>query len=342
MSTRVEPDEEILDPHRPIIDPHHHLRDRPGDHYMFRELLADVSSGHNIVATVLVECGEFYRNSGPAEMRPVGETEVAAGIAARFDSGKYGPCAADAGIVAFADLSLGAAVQPVLDAHRLAAGGRLRGIRNPVAWHEHPAFRVTRTGPRDRLTDPRFREGVAVLGRNRLVLDAWVYHPQLPELTRLARACPETTIVVNHVGGPLGAGPYATQHKQVWNEWRASLRELSECPNVMCKVGGLGMPVIGLGFDKLAEGPTSEALAQAYRPYVEASLELFGAQRCMFQSNFPPDNVSSTYAVLWNAFKRIAQGWSEADKTAVFSATAASVYRLQHLPGLSMHKEAQQ
>ncbi|HTK02784.1 MAG TPA: amidohydrolase family protein [Bordetella sp.] len=341
MNTRVEPLEEIIEPDRPIIDPHHHLRDRPGDHYMFEDLRQDLGSGHRIIATVAIECGDMHRATGPQALRPVGETEFLAGVAAMFDSGKYGPVAGVAGIVAYADLTLGTGLQAVLDAHRAASGGRLRGIRNPVAWHEHAEFRVTRTGPAGILHDPRFRGGVAVLGNNGLCLDAWVYHPQLPDLLDVARACPQTTIVLNHLGGPLGAGPYRTQREQVYAEWRASLRELAGCPNVVCKLGGLGMPVIGLGFNTAAQRPTSPVLADAFRPYIETAIDIFGADRCMFESNFPPDGVSNGCAVMWNAFKRIVRDYGEAEKTALFLGTAASVYRLRDLPGQTQ-KESQQ
>jgi L-fuconolactonase len=288
-----------------------------------------VRTGHNIVATVAIECGDMYRRYGPPALRPVGETEFIAGVAAMFDSGKYGDTAGAAGIVAYVDLKLGAAAQPLLDAHRMASGGRLRGIRNPVAWLEDPEMQKTRIGTPGLMKDPGFRAGVALLGRNDLLLEAWVYHPQLPDLFDLARACPDTLIMLNHTGGPLGAGSFRGRRPQIFAQWRADMARLAELPNVWCKLGGLGLPVIGMDFDRSAQRPDSETLARTYKPYIDTAITLFGVDRCMFESDFPPDNVASDYATLWNAFKRIAAGCSESEKTALFCGSAAKAYRLQ-------------
>ncbi|MEO8136468.1 MAG: amidohydrolase family protein [Betaproteobacteria bacterium] len=320
------PAEPALEPALPIIDAHHHRRDRAGDSYLFSDLRADLNAGHNVRATIAIECGDMYRAYGPPPLRPVGETEFLAGIAAMFGSGRYGPLLACAGIVGFADLLLGAQAEGVLDALESAGGGRLRGIRNPVAWDPAPDLRKTRCGPEGVLRDPHFREGVALLGPRDLSLDAWLYHPQLPELSALAGAFPHTTFVLNHLGGPLGAGPYAGRRHEVFAHWEALLRETARHPNIMCKLGGLGLPIFGFHFD---DSTSSVGYADAWRPYIETAIELFGVDRCMFVSNFPSDRDSVGYIALWNAFKRITAAYSPADRAALFSGTAMRVYRLE-------------
>lgn len=325
--------EEILEPGLPIVDAHHHLWDRPGARYLFEEFLDDTRSGHDIRATVFVQCRSMLRAAGPEALRPVGETEFAAGVAARSASGIYGPMRACAGIVAMADLMLGDAVAPVLEAHLLAAGGRLRGIRNPTAWHASEEVRSNPiTPPPGLLTEPAFRRGAARLSGFGLSLDVWGYHTQLGEVIDLARALPGVTMVLDHCGGPLGVGPFAGRRDEVLRAWRADMRTLAACPNVVVKLGGLAMRVGGHDFDRAPLPPTSEKLAAAWRPTIETCIELFGAARCMFESNFPVDKGMCAYPVLWNAFKRLAAGASGAEKAALFAGTAARVYRLLDLP----------
>jgi predicted TIM-barrel fold metal-dependent hydrolase len=321
--------EEILEPDLPIVDPHHHLWDRPGWRYLLDELLADVNSGHRIVATVFLQCRSMHRADGPEELRPVGETEFVNGVAAMSASGIYGPARLCAGIVSYADLRLGARVQEVLEAHIRAGGGRFRGIRHIAAWDADPTvLNPGNPAPRELLADASFREGFARLAPLDLSFDAWLYHPQLDELTALARAFPGTTIVLNHVGGPLAIGAYQDRRDDVFAAWSAAIRRLAECPNVVVKLGGMGMRINGFGFEAQAAPPSSEALAEAWRPYVETCLEAFGAARGMFESNFPVDKGSYTYAAYWNACKRLARGASATDKRELFSGTAARVYRL--------------
>lgn len=321
--------EEILDPDRPICDPHHHLWDHPGNRYLLDELLADIGSGHNVVSTVFVECMSMYRAGGPEAMRSVGETEFVNGIAAMSASGRYGPARVAAGIVGFADLSLGDDVVPVLEAHIAAAPARFRGIRHAAGWHESPGIRNSHTNPpRGLLGDPQFRRGYRYLPRFGLTFEAWLYHPQLGELVDLARAHPEVTIVLDHFGGPLGIGPYAGRRDEVYEAWKQDIDALAACPNVVAKLGGINMPINGFGWDKRPLPPTSEELAAATRHYYDRTIDRFGPARCMFESNFPVDRVSCSYSVLWNAFKRIAAAYSEEDKSAMFHGTAARVYRL--------------
>jgi len=319
--------EEIIEPDLPIVDPHHHLWDRPGWRYLLDELLADLNSGHRIVATVFLQCRAMHRADGPEALRPVGETEFVNGVAAMSASGGYGPARVCAGIVGHADLTLGAAAGAVLDAHIRAGGDRFRGIRYINMWEYSVPSPWSAPRP-ELLADPDFRAGFAQLAPRDLSFDAGMYHPQIPELTALARAFPETRIVLNHVGMPLGIGAYAGRRDAMLAEWVASIRELATCPNVSVKLGGLGMRLTGLRFHEQAEPPSSEQLAEASRPYFETCIAAFGAERCMFESNFPVDKESFSYATYWNACKRLTQGASAAEKGALFSGTAARFYRL--------------
>jgi len=321
--------EPILDSDLPIVDPHHHLWDRPGWRYLLDELLADTGSGHNIVATVFVQARAMHRGTGPAEMRPVGETEFVNGIAAMSASGIYGKTRVCAGIVGHADLALGGRVEPILQAHIRAGGDRLRGIRHITTWDADASVRnPAYNPPRGLLADNRFREGFAALARLRLSFDAWLFHPQIDELADLARAFLDAMIVLNHVGGPIGIGAYSGKHKEVFPHWAKSIRELAACPNVFVKVGGLGMRLGGFGFHEQAEPPSSETLAATWLPYVETCIEAFGSSRSMFESNFPVDKGSYSYPVFWNACKLLAKGASSAEKADLFAQTAMRFYRL--------------
>ena len=327
--------EDVIEPGLPICDPHHHLWHRSGDRYLLDEWLADtgqpdaLGQRHDVRSTVFVECMSMYRASGPEPMRPVGETEFVNGIAAMSASGGFGPTRACAGIVVYADLRLGAAVRGVLEAHIAAAPQRLRGIRHATAWHASEQIRNAHTQPSEHLMlDARFREGFAQLARFGLSFDAWLYHPQLPELTDLARAFPDTTIVLDHFGGPLGIGPYAGHADAVYADWKRDIDALARCPNVVAKLGGLAMPINGFDWHKRQPRPGSQQLADATARYYLHTIDRFGPERCMFESNFPVDKVSCSYLVLWNSFKRLAAGFSPAEKAALFHDTATRVYRL--------------
>jgi predicted TIM-barrel fold metal-dependent hydrolase len=320
--------EEILEPALPICDPHHHLWDHPKSRYLLDELLADTGSGHNVVATVFVECMSMYRAAGPEPLRPVGETEFVNGVAAMSASGRYGATRVAAGIVSFADLRQGERVGEVLDAH-MAASPRFRGIRHAAGWDASEKIRNSHTNPPPGLlADGDFRRGFAELGKRGLTFDAWLYHPQLRELIDLARAFPQTPIVLDHFGGPLGIGPYEGKRAEIFVEWRGAFRELAGCPNVVAKLGGLAMPVNNFGFHRRERPATSAELADATRDWYLHAIDCFGPSRCMFESNFPVDKASCSYAVLWNSFKRIAAGFSAADTAALFHDTAARFYGL--------------
>jgi L-fuconolactonase len=339
--------EAILEPELPIVDPHHHLWDRsmappptgpqhpftiaiePAQRYLLDELLADTGSGHNVIATVFLECGAFYKADGPVELRPVGETEFVNGVAAMSASGLYGPTRACAGIVSRADLTLGDGVKAVLEAHDRVGGGRFRGIRNSASWDADPEV----LGPLNRMQAGHylrddFRAGFKHLAPMGFSFDAWMLEPQLPDLIDLARAFPDTTIVLDHVGTPIGRGVYTGKLDERFGVWRENIRDLAESPNVVVKLGGLAMAFCNFPSFLAEPRVPSEQLAKEWGPYIETCIEAFGAERCMFESNFPVDMGSCTYAVLWNAFKRIAAGASADEKTALFSGTATKVYRL--------------
>lgn len=330
------PPEAILEPELEIIDPHHHLWDRKQHRYLLDELRADVGSlvgsGHRVVATVFVDCMAFYRGDGPVALRPVGETEFANGVAAMCASGQLGELRACAGIVGFADLTLCAAVAEVLAAHMAAGGGpqgRFKGIRHAGGWDASPMIHNSHTKPPHGLYgDAAFRAGFAQLAPLGLSFEAWQYHPQLPEVTALARAFPDTAIILNHVGGPLGVGPYAGKTDATFAQWRRGIAELATCPNVSVKLGGLGMRIGPIQHFSQPDPPTSQQVADAWRPWIDACIDAFGPARSMFESNFPVDKTSASYAVLWNAFKRLAAGASADDKAELFAGTARRVYRL--------------
>ncbi len=333
--------EDTLEPDLPICDPHHHLwdtgyepsasfrADQVANRYLLDELLADISSGHNVVSTVFIECASMYRAAGPAELRPIGETEFVNGIAAMSASGQYGAAKVAAAIVGFADLTLGGGAAAVLEAHIAAGGGRFRGIRHAAAWNESDQIRNSHTNPSEGLLgDATFREGFACLAPLNMSFEGWCYHTQIPEMTDLARAFPDTTIILNHFGGPLGIGPYTGTREENLPGWRRDITELATCPNVVAKLGGINMKVNGFDWHKQDKPPSSEELAAATRVYYEHCMESFGAERCLFESNFPVDKITCSYNVLWNTFKRIAAGCSNSEKASLFHDTAARVYRI--------------
>jgi predicted TIM-barrel fold metal-dependent hydrolase len=327
-------EEEPLDPALPIVDPHHHLWDRPGEHYLLTDLLRDTAQGHNVLATVFVQCGAMYRATGPEEERSFGETEFVNGIAAASASGTYGPVRACAGIIGFVDLTLGDRVAPLIEAHLATARARLRGVRNRTAWHPSPDVRSNLLGPPPGpLEDPRFVGGARRLAEYGLVLDVWAYQTQLPLVAAVARAAPELTVVVNHCGGPLGVGPYAGRREDGFAAWRREVRALAELPNTVMKLGGLAMEVGGHDFHLRDLPPSSAELERAWRPVVHTLIGAFGARRCMFESNFPVDKGMCGYGVLWNAFKRLASGAGDEERAALFAGTASRVYRLHQAPG---------
>ena len=321
--------EDPLEPGMPICDPHHHFWDREGDRYLLDQLTEDVSGGHNIAQTVFIECRSMYRAHGPEEMKPIGETEFVQGIAAQSASGQYGPTAVAAGIVSNADLMLGAAVQPVLEAHIAASSNRFRGIRFSCAWDASPEVTLGRSNSPGMMQDPRFREGFDCLQRMGLSFDALVYHTQLGELADLAAAFPDATIILNHIGRPLGTGPYAGRRDEVFADWQKGIAAVAAHENVMVKLGGFGNLISGYDWHQRAIPPASAEVAQTIEPWLTYCIEQFGPSRCMFESNFPVDKASYAYTTVWNAFKRLTRDYSETEQAAMFQGTALKAYRLQ-------------
>jgi predicted TIM-barrel fold metal-dependent hydrolase len=321
--------EDILEPELEICDPHHHLWDFPASRYLLPELLGDLTAGHNITSTVFVECGSFYRAAASEAMQYVGETEFVNGVAAMAASGRYGEILACDGIVGRADLLGGSAVAEVLESHVRAGNGRFKGIRHAGAYDPSPDIRRGHTNPPPGLYGhAAFREGFAELGRLGLSFEAWQYHPQLPEVAALADAFPDTMILLNHVGGPLGIGPYSGRRDELFATWQTGIRDLAQRPNVWVKLGGLGMTSCGFGFHRRDPRPGSAELAETWRPWLETCIEAFGVGRGMFESNFPVDGASCDYPTLWNALKLVAANASADEKAALFRGNARRFYRL--------------
>ena len=347
--------EDIIDPDLPIIDPHHHLWDlRPlvpafpeprhafieaiagAAYYTFDELQQDtrggLEGGHKIAGTVFMECGAFYDASRGDAMKSVGEVEFVNGVAAQGASGLYGDYRPCAGIVGHADLTLGDAVKPVVEALVAAGGGRFRGMRHAAAWDADPeVLGPPFHAPEGLYRSDAFRAGFAAYAEHGLTFDAWLLEPQLGDVLDLAQAFPEQTIVLDHCGTPLGIACYKGKQHEHFDRWRASIKAIAGCENVVVKLGGLAMAFCGLPEDGPMKGHSSEHLAALWRPYVETCIEAFGADRAMFESNYPVDRWGASYEVLWNAFKRLSHSHSEDERKALFAGTAARIYGLEHL-----------
>jgi L-fuconolactonase len=323
--------EETIEPERPIVDPHHHLWHHKETPYLLPDLWTDTGSGHNIEQTVFIDCTAEYRTSGPEAMRPVGETEFVVKVAAEAAKGPAGAARIGA-IIGHADLMLGGAVDEVLAAHEQAGNGLFRGIRHAAGWDDSEVVRNSHSNPPEHLyAEPAFREGMAELNRHGMVFEAWHYHRQISELTDLARALPETTIVHDHFGGPLGIGPYKGKRDEIFAQWKTDISALAQCPNVAAKLGGMAMAINGFGWHKGERPLTSDELVAVQWPWYQHCIEQFGPERCMFESNYPVDKVSISYNVLWNAFKKMTAEFSAGEKESLFRATAMRIYRLPPL-----------
>ena len=324
--------EPTLEPGLPICDPHHHFWDLrpqsiPYSRYLIHELIADINSGHNVRSTVFVEARSMYRADGPAELRSVGEVEFVQGLAAASASGVYGPSRAAAAIVGHADLKLGDGVEPVLEALQSASPNRFKGIRHNVTWSPDPALENRET--EGILSNESFRTGARVLAQKGLSLDTMLSFPQLPELADFAKAVPNLTIILNHMGGVNRVGIYANREDEVMATWREGIATVAACPNVVVKLGGMGMPRWGFGWHSRTNPIGSEELAEAMSPWKAYCIEQFGPDRCMLESNFPPDKVSFSYNVMYNAFKRLSQGYTATERAAMFHDTASRVYHIE-------------
>jgi L-fuconolactonase len=322
--------EVAIEPELEIVDPHHHLWPEPPGRrwytYDVADLRIDTDAGHRVVDTVFVECMAAYRTDGPEHLRCVGETEW---VAPRAAETARTPGARIAGIVSHASLRLGAAVEEVLDAHIAAADGLFRGIRDAGAWDADERIPRTHTNPVPGLYGlDSFRAGMRVLAAKGLTFEAWQYHTQLGDVAALARGCPDVTIVLNHIGAPIGIGPYEGRRDEVLAVWRSAMTDVASCPNVVLKVGGIGMSRYGVGFETWQHPPTSDQLLAVWGDELRFCVDTFGPDRCMFESNFPVDAESCSYTVLWNAFKKVSVGYSPSERAALFSETARRVYRL--------------
>lgn len=327
--------EDILDPEIPIIDAHHHLWHGYGKpvpwqpDYWHKEQAEDISSGHNIVATVFVECGYRYDDAAPNALRPIGETRAIDAYADSFGDVTGSACKAAAGIVGFADLTLGAEVEATFEAHLNAAPARFRGIRQITPWDPSPEVRYPGFMIDEGLMlSAKFTDGFSRLQRFNLSFDAWLFHPQIGELAELARRFPETTIILDHFGGPLGVGPYQGKRAEIFAQWKRDMALLAQNPNVYAKLGGLTMEHAGFHWHERKTPPTSDELVQACGDYYLWTIDLFGPERCLFEANFPVDKISGSYRTLWNAHKKIARRFNAAERRAMFFDTAKTVYRL--------------
>lgn len=320
--------EEVIDPARPIIDAHCHLWNRETQRYVLEDIRQDLADGHNVIATVFNECASGYLDDGPLPLRPVGETRYITSLAGPLPLGNGSNCQINAGIVGFADLTLGDEVTAVLAAHVEAGGDRFKGIRHATQQDARGVVKTTRIAQPGVMGTAAFRAGFARLGDFGLSFDSWLYFSQIPELADLARSFPDTPIVLCHLGGPLGLGAYAQERNEVFAAWSRDIRALAACPNVALKIGGMGMALFGFGFHEQPAPPASRDLASLWRPFFETAVDAFGPGRCMFESNFPVDKESYSYRTLWNAFKRLSADCSEAEKQQLFSETARQFYRL--------------
>lgn len=323
--------EDVLEPELPIIDPHHHLWLRNGYTYLMPELAADLNSGHNIVATVYAECHSMYRMQGADEQRSLGETEFVRGQAAMSASGEFGSTRACDVMFGNVDLTFGGAVEPLLEQHVEASGGRFRGVRLSSGWHANDKIHNVASQP-NLLVDSRVSEAAAVVKRMGLSLDCWLYHPQLDEVAQLADAHPDLTIILNHVGSPILGGPYRGKTDEVFQEWKAAIVRISKRDNVFVKLGAMPIRMPSYEGDRTLP-PGSEEVATAWRPWMETCIEAFGPERSMYESNFPVQKRWCSYQVCWNAFKRISAGASAAEKANLFLGAAARAYRIENVPG---------
>ncbi len=323
--------EEIIDPEREIVDPHHHLwRKRFGKDYLLAELQRDTDLGHKIEKTVFIECHAFYDKTAADYLQPLGETRVVEQIASES---KISGGVEIAGIVAHADLTLAGTapdkLDELLEAHRSMGGKLFKGIRHAAASDAEPEkLTIPGMAPRSLYSQNSFRDGIRMLAEKGLTLDCWHYHHQNQSFLDLARAVPQCTIILDHFGTPLGVGKYRYKADEIYEQWKKDILEISKCPNVVAKLGGLAMPDNGYIWHTQERPPTSEEFKTAQEKYYKYMIDCFGPERCMFESNFPVDRLSISYDVLWNAFKKIAESYSETEKKSLFKGTASKIYRL--------------
>jgi predicted TIM-barrel fold metal-dependent hydrolase len=306
-------------PEQPIIDPHQHLWLRHPIRYTCEDYLADVG-GHTLEATVFAECFSEYLSSGPTHLRPVGEVRFALEQSSRARSvdASVDLCA---GIIGRVDLGTPELFREALEAQVEAGQRRLRGVR--------PELYSTDEASASLLRDERWHQWADALQENDLLLEAWVSYRRLPDLVRLATRYPELGIVLNHLGGPVGAGIPGADTRELRAAWLERMAALSTCQNVVVKLGGLGTSVFGFRLFAEPEPPTSSALATLWEPWIEPVIQLFGPARCMFESNYPVDARVGGLDVLWNGFKILSEPYSDDERDWLCRKTAARTYRLE-------------
>lgn len=325
--------EEIIEPDIPICDPHHHFWDKRTERgyprYQLDELLTDITSGHNVRSTVFIEARSMYNANLPADESSIGEVEYVQGISAASASGIYGETRAAASIIGNANLNLGDGVKPILESLS-SASARFRGIRHSVTWDPHPEVENTALHKYEgQLVSDKFQAGAKVLSDMNMTFEAWLYFHQLPQLLEFAKSVPDLTIILNHIGGLVMNGPYENKREEVVKLWKDGIAKISECSNVVVKLGGVGMPRTGFDWHDRDSPIGSRELAASIAPYFNYCIEHFGTDRCMFESNFPVDKVSFSYHVLYNAFKRFSRGFSDSERAAMFHDNAVSIYKVQ-------------
>ena len=320
-------EETPVDPNLRIVDPHHHLWDRGGSRYLAEELHEDTSKGHNVTNTVFVECKAEYRRNSQERFQSLGETEFVAKEAERLEEFSETKIS---GIVGFVDLGLGEELEEVLVAHDRSSYGLMRGVRHATAWSDDPEISIAHTKPTKGVMGSKlFLKGVSKLSEFNFSFDAWLYFNQLPELLYLARVTPETNIVINHLAAPLKIGKWAETPQEVDEIWRSNLQELANCENVYLKIGGIGMDnYFANDWVNQTKPPTSDEVASVWKEKILWCIELFGAHRCMFESNYPVDRQTLPYSVIWNCFQKVTDSFTESEKSDLFSSTACTVYRI--------------
>ena len=325
--------EDPILPNIPIIDPHHHLWDVGFGRYYIEELLEDInSSGHNILSTVYIMSSsntKIYSKDGLEEFKPLTEIEFATSEGKRADLIPNNRVKVNASIVGSVDLTYGNKLQPVLEKAVNISEGRLKGIRMLLASHTDP--RISSGAVKSDLglmLHPNFIDGAKCVQDANLSLDFWIYHTQLNEMEKIARALPDLTIILNHIGGPIHIGEYEGKQAATHREWRSAMMRLSRIPNINVKLGGLGMAVNGAKFHNSKFPPNSVQLSDIWKPWIYETIDMFGFDRCMFESNFPVDKGSCSYGALWNAFKIIAKDMSDDEINKLFSKNAAKIYKI--------------
>jgi L-fuconolactonase len=327
--------EEIIEPERRIVDPHHHLWSENGPlPYSLDDLWKDTGSGHRVEQTVFMECGAEYLEDGPEHLRSLGEVEFVTEVAAQSASENNGNYngkghARIAAMISNIDLARGDAIEEVVHLHEDKSRGLFRGVRHVGARaNEGDGLMIAGSAIEGLYGLAEFRKGVHTLGRLGHSFDAWHYHYQIQDFTAMARAVPDTQMVLDHFGTPLGVGPYADRREDIHKQWRKDVAEVARCENVVAKLGGLAMPDNGFGWMGRDLPPSSDEFVAAQSHYYLHMIDCFGPERCMFESNFPVDKMSISYPVLWNGFKKIVHDFSEDEKDSLFRGTATRIYRL--------------